>query len=153
MRPRKERRPSPHLHIAVSRWIILLQILQTEQELLLREYDRSRADEEAELCAVVDDYLSTRNDDVLCPVCTRDNLVKLAHNLIACNACGMRLDLECDVVSMKVTIDPPSPVVAWLMHSVDFCAVGSIEWLPMINYRFLNCNMLIKLNYLFFRRK
>lgn len=75
--------------------------LVTEQELLLREYDRSRADEEAELCAVVDDYLSTRNDDVLCPVCTRDNLVKLAHNLIACNACGMRLDLECDVVSMK----------------------------------------------------
>lgn len=75
--------------------------LVTEQELLLREYDRSRADEEAELCAVVDDYLSTRNEDVLCPVCTRDNLIKLAHNLIACNACGLRLDLECDVVSMK----------------------------------------------------
>jgi len=75
--------------------------LVTEQEQLLREYDRSRADEEAELCAVVDDYLSTRNDDVLCPVCTRENLIKLAHNLIACNGCGLRLNLECDVVSMK----------------------------------------------------
>ena len=66
----------------------------------MREYERSQADEEAELCAVVDDYLSTRNDDVLCPVCTRENLVKRAHNLIACHACGLSLDLECDVVSM-----------------------------------------------------
>jgi len=74
--------------------------LMTEQELILREYERSCADEEAELCAVVDDYLSTRNDDVLCPVCTRTNLIKPAHNLIACRACGLRLDLDCDVISM-----------------------------------------------------
>ena len=77
-----------------------LSLFQTEQELILREYERSCADEEAELCAVVDDYLSTRNDDVLCPVCTRTNLIKPAHNLIACRACGLRLDLDCDVISM-----------------------------------------------------
>jgi len=74
--------------------------LLSERESILREYERSRADEEAELCAVVDDYLSTRNDDVLCPVCTRENLVKRAHNLIACDACGLSLDLDCDVISM-----------------------------------------------------
>ena len=65
-----------------------------------REYERTRADEEAELCAVVNDYLSTRHDDVLCPVCTRANLVKPAHNVIACACCGLRLNLECDVISM-----------------------------------------------------
>merc|ERR1719209_52113 len=74
--------------------------LLSERESILREYERSRADEEAELCAVVDDYLSTRNDDVPCPVCTRENLVKRAHNLIACDACGLSLDLDCDVISM-----------------------------------------------------
>lgn len=74
--------------------------LITEREMILREYERTCADEEAELCAVVDDYLSTRNEDVLCPVCTRVNLVKRAHNLIACDGCGLRLDLDCDVISM-----------------------------------------------------
>ena len=68
--------------------------------MIIREYERTRADEEAELCAVVDDYLSTRNDDVLCPVCTRVHLTKPAHNIVACDSCGLRLDLECDVISM-----------------------------------------------------
>lgn len=74
--------------------------LMSERDLIWREYELCRADEEAELCAVVDDYLSTRDDDVLCPICMRGNLSKLLHNVIVCQMCGLRLDLEADNISM-----------------------------------------------------
>lgn len=75
--------------------------LKSEKLLILEEYEKLQKLEEAELCAAVDDYLSTTEEDVLCPVCLRDNLQKPVHNVVGCGQCGMCLHLDCDTVSLR----------------------------------------------------